>query len=57
VQEGWEPLCHFLGVDVPDEPFPHVNGGNYLLHNIHTAMRLAKAQTGEPGFRDVVANR
>lgn len=22
---GWEPLCAFLGVDEPDEPFPHVN--------------------------------
>ncbi len=25
VQEGWEPLCRFLEVEVPDEPFPHVN--------------------------------
>jgi hypothetical protein len=23
--DGWEPLCAALGVDVPDEPFPHVN--------------------------------
>jgi hypothetical protein len=23
--EGWERLCAFLGVDVPDEPFPHLN--------------------------------
>lgn len=22
-QDGWEPLCEFLGVDVPDEPLPH----------------------------------
>ncbi|MGV6814935.1 MAG: sulfotransferase family protein [Phycisphaerales bacterium] len=22
---GWKPLCEFLGVDAPDEPFPHVN--------------------------------
>jgi hypothetical protein len=22
---GWEPLCAFLGVPVPDEPFPHLN--------------------------------
>jgi hypothetical protein len=21
----WEPLCRFLGVEVPDEPFPHAN--------------------------------
>jgi hypothetical protein len=25
VAEGWEPLCSFLGVDVPDHPMPHLN--------------------------------
>lgn len=25
VGEGWEPLCEFLEVDVPDEPLPHAN--------------------------------
>ncbi len=25
VEEGWQPLCRFLGVPVPDTPFPHVN--------------------------------
>ena len=25
VAEGWDPLCEFLGVPVPDTPFPHVN--------------------------------
>jgi hypothetical protein len=25
VTDGWEPLCRFLGVDVPDAPFPHLN--------------------------------
>ncbi|GAA4240803.1 sulfotransferase family protein [Actinomadura meridiana] len=25
VTEGWEPLCEFLGVPVPDEPFPQTN--------------------------------
>jgi hypothetical protein len=25
VSEGWEPLCAFLGVPVPDTPFPNVN--------------------------------
>lgn len=23
--EGWEPLCKFLGKEVPDMPFPHAN--------------------------------
>ncbi|CAA9415872.1 MAG: hypothetical protein AVDCRST_MAG01-01-1929 [uncultured Rubrobacteraceae bacterium] len=25
VKEGWGPLCDFLGVEVPDRPFPHLN--------------------------------
>ena len=25
VKEGWAPLCEFLGVEVPDKPFPHLN--------------------------------
>jgi hypothetical protein len=25
VKDGWEPLCAFLGVPVPDVPFPHLN--------------------------------
>ena len=25
VRDGWGPLCEFLGKEVPDEPFPHVN--------------------------------
>lgn len=28
VQDGWDPLCKFLGKDVPSEPFPRVNDGN-----------------------------
>lgn len=24
-RDGWQPLCEFLGVPVPDEPFPRVN--------------------------------
>jgi len=27
VQQGWAPLCDFLGCDVPDEPFPRLNEG------------------------------
>ncbi|KAI8806843.1 hypothetical protein BJ742DRAFT_897976, partial [Cladochytrium replicatum] len=25
VSQGWEPICEFLGVPVPDVPFPKVN--------------------------------
>jgi len=28
-KDGWEPLCRYLGKDVPEKPFPYVNkGGN-----------------------------
>lgn len=30
VKEGWEPLCTFLGKEVPAEPFPHVNDSDTL---------------------------
>jgi hypothetical protein len=23
--DGWEPLCRFLGVEIPEEPYPRVN--------------------------------
>nr|CAB3260353.1 uncharacterized protein LOC100175117 [Phallusia mammillata] len=34
VSQGWGPLCDFLGVAIPDVPFPHKNkGGNVMdLH-------------------------
>ena len=51
VEQGWEPLCRFLGVDVPDEPFPRVNVGANLLHNIRTAMRLARTPDRPPVWR------
>ena len=34
VKEGWEPLCKFLNVPVPDEPFPNVNDREELKKNM-----------------------
>ena len=36
VREGWEPLCKFLDLPVPDIPFPNVNDKRQLavLNNI-----------------------
>jgi Sulfotransferase domain len=33
-QDGWEPLCKFLGKPVPAEPYPFINKGDsaYQLH-------------------------
>eukprot|EP00752_Nemacystus_decipiens_P011716 g10397.t1 len=30
VKQGWEPLCDFLEVPVPDVPFPNVNSGEVM---------------------------
>lgn len=31
VKEGWEPLCHFLKVPVPNTPFPRVNDSHSFI--------------------------
>ena len=31
VGEGWEPLCRFLEVDVPDTPFPRLNDSRMYI--------------------------
>ncbi|KAK8109630.1 NAD dependent epimerase/dehydratase [Apiospora kogelbergensis] len=31
VQDGWGPLCEFLGEEVPDEPMPHVNDAQQFV--------------------------
>jgi hypothetical protein len=34
VDEGWEPLCDFLELPVPAEPFPHANDRTEFLNRI-----------------------
>jgi len=31
VKQGWKPLCDFLGVDVPDVPFPRLNAKSDMI--------------------------
>lgn len=38
VKEGWEPLCRFLDVPIPDTPFPHAND-RQSMHRRFTMMR------------------
>lgn len=40
VKEGWQPLCEFLGVPVPDTPFPRVNDRQEFRDRINK-MKLA----------------
>jgi len=37
VQQGWGPLCEFLDVPVPDEPFPHRNSRQEFWEQGHIA--------------------
>jgi hypothetical protein len=30
-EEGWGPLCEFLGKEEPEEPFPHINDADSLI--------------------------
>ena len=36
ISEGWEPLCRFLQVSIPNCPFPHVNDTNEFQTMIRT---------------------
>jgi Sulfotransferase domain len=47
---GWEPLCEFLGVEVPDEPFPHRNDAEEFRR---IAMKRQMAATLAPMARAV----
>ena len=40
VKEGWEPLCAFLDVPVPDEPFPRLNDAQQFASMIKGMQRL-----------------
>jgi sulfotransferase family protein len=40
VAQGWEPLCRFLGVEVPSEPMPKVNSTEEFRRNL--AAKLAE---------------
>ena len=39
VTEGWEPLCKFLGVQVPDGSFPRVNDTAQVLVDREESMK------------------
>ncbi|KAF8851054.1 hypothetical protein BDZ45DRAFT_717583 [Acephala macrosclerotiorum] len=35
LEDGWEPLCEFLDVEVPDVPFPRINDADELRKRIN----------------------
>lgn len=44
VSEGWVPLCGFLGVPVPDTPFPHANSTEAFRARVASRARAARKQ-------------
>lgn len=38
VKQGWQPLCEFLGKEVPDRPFPHINNRVAFLSDIDSSI-------------------
>jgi hypothetical protein len=34
ITQGWEPLCKFLKVPIPETPFPHLNAGKRSLYKL-----------------------
>ena len=47
VKQGWSPLCNFLGVDIPDEPFPHVNDTESFLENMRSGSITSGEEAGK----------
>ena len=55
VDQGWKPLCDFLGVPVPDTPFPNVNDRAAIKQTLRQMSQgayviLAVAATGAAGL-------
>ena len=49
VKTGWEPLCDFLGLEMPDEPFPRLNDTVvYQEDNARTRRNAYRAVLGVP---------
>jgi hypothetical protein len=49
VQEGWEPLCEFLEVDVPDAQFPRLNDSKMYKDRIVDASLMVLKEWREHG--------
>lgn len=62
ITDGWEPLCEFLDLDVPEEPFPHINEsagfeGGIVRGGMAAIQRFLGEETGEFEVRHPGASR
>ncbi len=56
VGDGWEPLCRFLELPVPDTPFPHLNDSKVFADRIIDGALLALSEWRARESPAVVAN-
>jgi hypothetical protein len=52
-KEGWAPLCSFLGVPLPDEPFPRINRRDELNAQLQDGIPQ-DPETAERSARDYI---
>ncbi|MGZ3271773.1 MAG: sulfotransferase family protein [Croceibacterium sp.] len=52
-KDGWEPLCEFLGVPVPPEPYPRVNSREDV--NARISQQTRQVQTVSPTVEQMAA--
>ena len=43
--EGWGPLCRYLGVDIPDAPFPFTNTTAEFIENVKARAEALKGSS------------
>ena len=49
-RDGWEVLCKFLGKEVPKEPFPYINKGNFTANVFKIVLALKTIKICGPYF-------
>ena len=53
VKQGWQPLCEFLDLQVPDEPFPRINSRDETKQLLATLMSSGPDGPGEEQMAEV----
>jgi hypothetical protein len=54
VSQGWEPLCGFLGVPVPENPFPRANSRGEMQARMQAVAGQAGAPLDPAHFREAI---
>jgi hypothetical protein len=57
VQDGWEPLCHFLEVDVPDAQFPRLNDSKMFIDRLIDGSLMVLKEWRERGSVEAPAQQ